>query len=218
MIGRVPALYHYVGPPDLLAHVRPGWPVPSREALLALLGALPPVVRRKETDLRAEPKGSPSNPAIHNPPVTTPATLHPDRLEPGSPPWEWRGLLGQGAGEPFTFVVGADGVLRVAARRSEHVACAGGSPVLAAGEITFDPAGTVVDVSNQSTGYCPDLVSWQAVAAALDGAGIAHPGGFTHEVVFRRCPRCTEINVVRDGYFVCVFCESDLPAAWNIAT
>lgn len=37
--------------------------------------------------------------------------------------------------EPFTYVVDVDGVLRLAPRRSEHVACAGGGEVLAAGEI-----------------------------------------------------------------------------------
>ncbi|CAM5508234.1 hypothetical protein STANM309S_03657 [Streptomyces tanashiensis] len=39
--------------------------------------------------------------------------------------------------EPFTFVVGTDGILRLAPRRSEHVACAGGAMVLSAGEIGF---------------------------------------------------------------------------------
>ena len=39
--------------------------------------------------------------------------------------------------EPFTFVVALDGSLRVAPRRSEHVALATGRNVLAAGEITF---------------------------------------------------------------------------------
>jgi hypothetical protein len=44
--------------------------------------------------------------------------------------------------EPFTFVVDIDGRLRLAPRRSEHVALAGGQPVLAAGEMTFAPAGS----------------------------------------------------------------------------
>ncbi|PSM45330.1 hypothetical protein C6Y14_00035 [Streptomyces dioscori] len=39
--------------------------------------------------------------------------------------------------EPFTFMVGVDGALRLAPRRSEHVACAGGAMVLSAGEISF---------------------------------------------------------------------------------
>lgn len=99
------------------------------------------------------------------------------------------------------------------------MSCAGGAPVLSAGEMDFhQPAGqwSVTDVSNQSTGYCPDLTSWPTVAAALDRAGIAHPEGFTHEVVFRRCPGCEEINIVREDDFVCVFCESPLPGHWNV--
>ncbi|WP_406729680.1 hypothetical protein WJ438_13775 [Streptomyces sp. GD-15H] len=121
--------------------------------------------------------------------------------------------------EPFTFVVGTDGVLRLAPRRSEHVACAGGGPVLSAGEISFTrEAGrwVVGDVSNHSTGYCPDVSSWSAVAQALDRAGLGRPSGFTHEVMFRRCPGCQEHNIVREDDFFCVFCGSDLPEVWNV--
>ncbi|MFF7159453.1 hypothetical protein [Streptomyces sp. NPDC008139] len=121
--------------------------------------------------------------------------------------------------EPFTFVIGTDGLLRLAPRRSEHVSCAGGAPVLSAGEMSFLQSSgrwSITDVSNQSTGYCPDPSSWPSVAAALARAGIVHPGGFTHEVVFRRCPACDEVNVVREGDFVCVFCESPLPDNWNV--
>jgi len=125
--------------------------------------------------------------------------------------------------EPFTFVVDLDGVLRLAPRRSEHVACAGGRDVLAAGEISFVPSRPdggpgrwiVGEISNQSTGYCPDLDSWAAVAAALDRAGLAHPDGFTSNVVFRCCPDCRQRNVVRDGDFVCALCGADLPVRWN---
>ncbi|MGW1782373.1 hypothetical protein ACWCQQ_25025 [Streptomyces sp. NPDC002143] len=122
--------------------------------------------------------------------------------------------------EPFTYVVGLDGLLRLAPRRSEHVACADGDDVLGAGEISFrrGPRGAVRvhEVSNQSTGYCPDPDSWPAVAAALDRAGIGRPDGFTHALVFRRCERCGENNVVREGVFVCVFCDGDLPLLWNV--
>ncbi|WP_437096835.1 hypothetical protein [Streptomyces sp. enrichment culture] len=121
--------------------------------------------------------------------------------------------------EPFTFVVGADGVLRLAPRRSEHVACAGGDTVLSAGEISFMrevDRWAVSEVSNQSTGYCPDVSSWVEVARALDAVELRRPSGFTHEVVFRRCPGCQEHNIVREDDFVCVFCGSDLPAAWNV--
>ncbi|MFJ5304815.1 hypothetical protein [Streptomyces sp. NPDC088350] len=122
--------------------------------------------------------------------------------------------------EPFTFVVDLGGLLRLAPRRSEHVACAGGADVLAAGEMGFGRAAgcwVVGEISNQSTGYCPRLDAWHAVARALDEAGIGRPAAFTHAVVFRRCEPCREINIVRGGDFVCVFCGSDLPAEWNVA-
>ncbi|MEU2825291.1 hypothetical protein ACFXOI_15435 [Streptomyces bacillaris] len=121
--------------------------------------------------------------------------------------------------EPFTFVVGTDGVLRLAPRRSEHVACAGGDMVLSAGEIGFVREAdrwTVSEISNQSTGYCPDIGSWPEIARALDDVGLERPSGFTHEVVFRRCPDCHEHNIVREDDFVCVFCGSDLPKTWNM--
>ena len=121
--------------------------------------------------------------------------------------------------EPFTFVIGIDGSLRVAPRRSEHVACAGGAPVLSAGEITFahdHGHWSVTEVSNQSAGYCPDPASWPAVSNALSSAGLEHPGRFTHPVVFRRCPQCHEHNLVKDDYFACAICGAELPTAPNI--
>ncbi|WP_199551882.1 hypothetical protein [Streptomyces sp. N35] len=121
--------------------------------------------------------------------------------------------------EPFTFVVDVTGSLRLASRRSEHVVCAAGAVVLSAGEVSFqeEPGRwAVLEVSNQSTGYCPDVSSWPAVAAALDRAGVGRPSGFTHEVVFRRCPSCREINIVREADYVCVFCDEVLPQEWNV--
>ncbi|WP_191294726.1 hypothetical protein [Kitasatospora herbaricolor] len=121
--------------------------------------------------------------------------------------------------EPFTFVVDQAGALRLAPRRSEHVVCAGGDMVLSAGEIGFrEESGrwAIDEVSNQSTGYCPDVSSWPAVAEALDQAGIVRPSGFTHEVVFRRCPSCQQLNIVREDDFVCVFCDEALPREWNV--
>ncbi len=120
--------------------------------------------------------------------------------------------------EPFTFVVMLDGVLRLAPRRSEHVALAGGRDVLAAGEVTFVRAAhgwRVAEVTNQSTGYCPDPDSWPAVREALDGLGVPHPGEFTDKVVFRRCPACGERNIVREGDFSCALCDAALPAECN---
>ncbi|MEU2261357.1 hypothetical protein ABZ557_13970 [Streptomyces sp. NPDC019645] len=121
--------------------------------------------------------------------------------------------------EPFTFVVDQAGALRLAPRRSEHVVCAGGEPVLSAGEVSFRQESgrwAVDSVSNQSTGYCPDVSSWPAVAAALDQAGIVRPSGFTHKVVFRRCPACQQLNIVREEDFVCIFCNKALSREWNV--
>ncbi|MDI3405050.1 hypothetical protein [Streptomyces cavernicola] len=128
------------------------------------------------------------------------------------------GLTRDELAEPFTYVVDETGVLRLAPRRSEHVVCAGGGAVLSAGEMSFRVAAgrwQVSEVSNQSTGYCPDVSSWPAVAAAVDAIGLERPSGFTHEVVFRRCPSCGQLNVVREGDFVCVFCDAELPRRWN---
>ena len=119
-----------------------------------------------------------------------------------------------------TFVVGPAGKLRLADRRSEHVACAGGGPVLAAGEITLEIGGDAVgveEVTNQSTGYCPEPESWPAVAAALKAAGLSVPEGYTVALVFRRCPRCGQIHVVKDRVFECSVCGAALPARWNLA-
>jgi hypothetical protein len=120
-----------------------------------------------------------------------------------------------------TFVVDEQGKMLVADRGSEHVACSGGRPVLSAGEMFLTRSGSVwrvAEVSNQSTGYCPEPESWPAVATALDAAWIEHPGGFKLAVVFRRCNGCGQRNVVRDGWFACGVCGADLPAQWNFAT
>jgi hypothetical protein len=53
------------------------------------------------------------------------------------------------------------------------------------------------------------------VAAALGRLGVPHPGRFTTAVVFRRCETCGERNVVKDGWFVCGVCGSELPPQWN---
>lgn len=124
------------------------------------------------------------------------------------------GQTAQDAEEPFTYVVDLAGTLRLAPQRSEHVACAGREPVLGAGEIAFAASGgiwTVSEISNQSTGYCPDPSSWTAVAAALDRAGLEHPLEFTHPIVFRRCRRCRQRNIVKDDYYVCAVCGGSLP-------
>jgi hypothetical protein len=118
--------------------------------------------------------------------------------------------------EPFTFVVTGDGRLRLAPRRSEHVTCAGGQDVLAAGEMAFARSGdgwVAGEVSNLSTGYCPDPSSWPAVAEALDRAGIRHPRGYTTVIIFRFCLACGARNIVRDGDYVCALCDGALEAS-----
>jgi hypothetical protein len=120
-----------------------------------------------------------------------------------------------------TFVVDVDGRLRLADRHSEHVACAAGQPVLAAGEITFQVQSDdvlVEMVSNQSTGYCPEPESWPAVAQALARAGLSAPAGYEPALFFRRCPRCATVNVVKDNILVCDVCGGDLPVRWNLAS
>lgn len=116
-----------------------------------------------------------------------------------------------------TYVVTDDGAWRLAPRRSEHVACAGGGAVLAAGEVVLSRDATVVEASNLSTGYCPEPECWSALADALDRAGVPRAPGFTHAVEFRRCERCGARNVVKDGVLVCAECDADLPARWNFA-
>ena len=81
-----------------------------------------------------------------------------------------------------TFVVDPQEQLLIADRHSEHVACAGGGDVLSAGEIFFAINGTEIcidQITNQSTGYCPEPESWDAVEQVLDRIGLEHPGRFT---------------------------------------
>lgn len=121
--------------------------------------------------------------------------------------------------EPFTFIIELNETLRLAPQRSEHVACAGGDPVLSAGEITFAQQQNhwlVSEISNLSTGYCPDATSWAAVETSLDRAYLDHPHTFTNPIVFRRCPQCQQRNIVKDDDFSCAVCDALLPSAWNI--
>jgi hypothetical protein len=135
---------------------------------------------------------------------------------------EWAKRTGQVANAEglirSTYVVDEQGRLRIADYGSEHVACALGGCVLAAGVAWFAitrSAVAVERIDNYSTGYCPEPTCWPAVAAALQHARIPHPGRFAPEMVFRRCPRCGQRNVVRDGWYYCAVCHSELPGTWN---
>jgi hypothetical protein len=117
-----------------------------------------------------------------------------------------------------TLVIDTDKQLWISDRRSEHVVCANGNDVFSAGEITFALERgkvEVVDVTNQSTGYCPEPESWWAVESALEQVGIAHPTDFTTAYVFRRCDRCGTINLVKDMWFECDVCNEALSREWN---
>jgi hypothetical protein len=114
----------------------------------------------------------------------------------------------------MTYVIDEGGALLVAPRRSEHVACASGQAVLAAGEL-HGSGGEIDQASNLSTGYCPEPECWSALAAALDRAGIARPDAFTFAAEFRRCSQCGERNLLKDGYPDCAVCGATLPAEWN---
>jgi hypothetical protein len=107
-----------------------------------------------------------------------------------------------------TFTVSEDGVLTLADRHSEHVACAGFGLVRAAGEITLEagPPPEVLEVTNQSTGYCPEPSCWEAVQLALDAAGLRHPGAFTRAYTFRRCAGCGQIHVLKEEEPDCAVC------------
>ena len=96
----------------------------------------------------------------------------------------------------------------------------GREPVLSAGEITFaiGRAVEVTDVSNQSTGYCPEPESWPAVAQALSRASLATPNGFTLSCVFRRCTNCGSVMLVKDSVFKCDICGEGLPEVYNVQT
>lgn len=117
-----------------------------------------------------------------------------------------------------TFVIDANGELLIADRHSEHVVCAGGRPVRSAGEMTFalGDGVEVFEVSNQSTGYCPEPESWSAVAEALSRAGLAGPDGFARSCAFRRCEGCGSMNLVKGGVFECGVCGGELPATYNV--
>lgn len=117
-----------------------------------------------------------------------------------------------------TFVVDEEGYLRIADRHSEHVACAGGRPVLSAGEIFLsysDQEIEVAEISNQSTGFCPEPESLPQVALALAQIPLSHPGKFTTEFIFRRCPACGQVNIVKECLFLCAVCGTELPGDWN---
>ncbi|MCA9625604.1 MAG: hypothetical protein KC731_41565 [Myxococcales bacterium] len=121
----------------------------------------------------------------------------------------------------LTYVVTDQGRLRVSDRHTEHVACAQGSRVRAAGELELSIEGSeasVVGVTNQSTGYCPEPSCFPEVQRALLEAGLEPPDSFSHAFTFRRCPGCGGITIVKDDDFECPACGEALPREWNFGT
>lgn len=134
----------------------------------------------------------------------------------------WMQLTGQTVARSravtATYIVDRNGSLYIGDRHMEHVACALGQPVLAAGEITFALHGVteVTAVTNQSTGYCPEPSSWPHVARSLQGAGLNAPAHFSHAFQFRICERCDSINLIKEEDFQCARCEQPLSRDWNV--
>jgi hypothetical protein len=118
------------------------------------------------------------------------------------------------SGDTATFVVTADGAIWLADQRSEHVSCARGGQVQAAGELTFS-GDELIAATNLSTGYCPEPECWVALQAALERVGILHPDGFTTSYLFRHCEDCGQRNVIKENIFECGICGAALPEFWN---
>ena len=88
-----------------------------------------------------------------------------------------------------------DDLERWARDRTTDELRAGGREVLGAGELVLARVAgrwSVAQITNQSTGYCPDATSSSAVAAALDRAGIARPARSS-----TRRPRCRVCRWIR---------------------
>lgn len=121
-------------------------------------------------------------------------------------------------GVTVTFIIDLSEQLWVADRRSEHVACADGGAVLAAGEMVLDRVGDsveIAEVTNQSTGYCPEPGCWKVVERVLKRLGVPHPSRWTAAFEFRRCDRCGTTNLIKEEVFECAVCDAPLSKEWN---
>lgn len=117
-----------------------------------------------------------------------------------------------------TFIIDENRILKINDRHSEHVACSGGKAVLSAGEITFakEKGGFCVsEISNQSTGFCPEPDSWCNIMDALDKIGILYPEYFTTAFDFRYCYNCNSINLIKNEVYECAICDNSLDLEWN---
>lgn len=125
-----------------------------------------------------------------------------DRLQPASLAELSAWVAKQSStGATFTFIVDASGLLWLSDRGTEHVSCARGRTVRAAGEVTFwrtPSAMAISSITNQSTGFCPEPDCWTCTREALVRAGLAAPDGFTQSVSpSRRCTTCGTKNLLK---------------------
>ncbi|WP_375561457.1 hypothetical protein ACE193_02565 [Bernardetia sp. OM2101] len=118
-----------------------------------------------------------------------------------------------------TFIINENHELVINDRHSEHVLCAGGKKVVSAGEITFffeeKDKISINEISNQSTGYCPEPKSWKYVNEVLSKLGIEYPNYFTLDFDFRLCTNCQTINLIKEQVFECQMCGNELNLEWN---
>ena len=73
----------------------------------------------------------------------------------------------------------------------------------------------VVEITNQSTGYCPKPDSWKFLAKELDRIPVFDPGKFTTHFLFRRCLVCNQVNIIKNNLFSCAVCNASLSKTWN---
>jgi hypothetical protein len=126
--------------------------------------------------------------------------------------------LGRDRDVTATFIVDLNHQLWIADHHSEHILCAADQNVLSAGEITFIVHPTfieIMEITNQSTGYCPEPESWLAVETTLATVGLNHPSDFTTAYLFRRCDACGTTNIIKDDWYECAVCQSTLSRDWN---
>ena len=119
---------------------------------------------------------------------------------------------------PATFIIDLNEQLWIADRHSEHVACADGQNVLAAGEVILERHDTqilVAEVTNQSTGYCPEPECWDTITRVLDRLEISRPPFLTAAFEFRRCAQCGTTNLIKENIFECAVCDAPLSHTWN---
>ncbi len=110
-----------------------------------------------------------------------------------------------------TFVILPHYELRISDRHIEHVQCANGSEVLSAGEMTFaidkKKVFSISQITNQSTGYCPAIESWQHVEKAIQTLDLPKPIQFEPAYLFSYCESCQSLKIIKDEDYFCYTCQ-----------